>query len=161
MVMLKSFQRLGYFIPVEQVPPPIITYLRKCLDLQSSVLPIPSLRSYRYYQVAIRTYLQIRPYERHAQKFAALAVAQAASVMEHPADLINVAIEYLVKERYELPAFSTLDRLVGHVRSIVNTRLFHQIVAKLSPAEEEDARKFSPGSFTFLKSDPKPAQVIS
>jgi hypothetical protein len=29
--------------------------------------------------------------------------------MDHPADLLNVAIEELVKERYELPAFSTLD----------------------------------------------------
>jgi len=42
--------------------------------------------------------------------------------MEHPADLINVAVEELVKERYELPAFSTLDRLVGHIRTIVNNR---------------------------------------
>jgi len=30
----------------------------------------------------------------------------------------------LVKERYELPAFSTLDRLIRHIRSIVNNRLF-------------------------------------
>jgi hypothetical protein len=47
---------------------------------------------------------------------AAITIAHAAEVMEHPADLINVAIEELVKERHELPAFSTLDRLVGHVR---------------------------------------------
>jgi hypothetical protein len=29
--------------------------------------------------------------------------------MDHPADLINKAIEDLVRRRFELPAFSTLD----------------------------------------------------
>lgn len=45
--------------------------------------------------------------------------------------LINVAIEELVRQRYELPAFSTLDRLACHIRSIVNTRLFRRVARKL------------------------------
>ena len=43
-------------------------------------------------------------------------VTQAASTMSDPADLINVAIEHLIQQRFELPAFQTLDRLVSHVR---------------------------------------------
>jgi hypothetical protein len=39
--------------------------------------------------------------------------------MDNPADLINAAIDELIKQRYELPAFSTLDRLVGRVRTLV------------------------------------------
>ena len=33
--------------------------------------------------------------------------------MSDPADLLNVAIEHLIAQRFELPAFSTLDRLVS------------------------------------------------
>ena len=39
--------------------------------------------------------------------------------MDNPADMINAALEGLIKQRYELPAFSTLDRLVGRVRTLV------------------------------------------
>ena len=52
--------------------------------------------------------------------------------MDNPADLINVAIEELVKNRYELPPFATLDRLVRHVRNLVNQQLFSQITSQLS-----------------------------
>ena len=37
-------------------------------------------------------------------------VTQAAYTMSDPADLINVAIEHLIQQRFELPAFQTLDR---------------------------------------------------
>jgi hypothetical protein len=43
---------------------------------------------------------------RKAQTSVAKTIAQAAEVMEHPADLINVAIEELVKERFY--RFSTI-----------------------------------------------------
>jgi hypothetical protein len=49
---------------------------------------------------------------------------------------MNVALEILIKERYELPAFSTLDRMVGRVRTVVNHRSFHPILTRLS---QEDA----------------------
>jgi hypothetical protein len=62
MVMLKSFQRLGYFTHPELVPQPIIIHLRTCLELDERVSSIPSLRSIRYYQEAIRDYLKISPY---------------------------------------------------------------------------------------------------
>ena len=123
MVMLKSFQRLGYFVALESVPTAIIAHLRKCLNFSAKVTAIPSLRSRRYYQTAIRTYLDVKPYDQTASKLAATVIARTALVMEHPADLLNVAIEELVKERYELPAFSTLDRLVGHIRAVTNNRL--------------------------------------
>ncbi|WP_390370163.1 DUF4158 domain-containing protein [Crinalium epipsammum] len=66
MVMLKSFQRLGYFTDIESVPTAIIAHLRKCLNLSVKVSAIPSVRSKRYYQQAIRTYLGVKPYDRTA-----------------------------------------------------------------------------------------------
>lgn len=136
LVMLKSFQRLGYFPYPEMVPMVVIQHLRTVLKLSSSISAIPSPASRYRYQQVIRAYLGVRPYGRDALKLAATAIAVAAEVKDYPADLINVAIEELVKERYELPAFSTLDRLAGNIRSITNTRLFHRVLASLSDAEQ-------------------------
>jgi hypothetical protein len=79
--------------------------------------------------------VNIKPYDGAAQQLVAAAIVKAAEVMDHPADLINVSIEELVKQRYELPAFSTLDRLAGNIRSITNTRLFARVSDHLSSAE--------------------------
>ena len=38
--------------------------------------------------------------------------------MDDPADLINVALEELAKERFELPPFATLDKAAHHVQAI-------------------------------------------
>ena len=166
MVMLKSFQRLGYFTDIESVPTAIIAHLRKCLNLSVKVSAIPSVRSKRYYQQAIRTYLGVKPYDRTASKLTATLVARTASVMEHPADLVNAAIEELVKERYELPAFSTLDRLVGHVRAVTNNRLFQLVEKGLSQLQQayldlllEPDCPESVATLNLLKSPPKSATL--
>jgi hypothetical protein len=57
--------------------------------------------------------------------------------MDHPADLINVALETLIRERFELPAFSTLDRLTRRIRAIVNQGLFAQTLARLAPEDRQ------------------------
>lgn len=62
-------------------------------------------------------------------------MAAAAEVMDNPADLINVAIEELVRQRIELPAFSTLDRLSRRIRTLVNGRFFTTVMERLSDAE--------------------------
>ena len=135
MVLLKSFQRLGYFPQHEAVPIPVIEYLRTCMRLRPLISAEPSLRARRYYQEEIRAYLGVKPYAKSAYSLAAKIVAQAAQAKDHPADLINIAIEELVKERYELPAFSTLDRLVGHVRTITNSRLEQRVSRGLTSEE--------------------------
>ncbi|MBR8841076.1 MAG: Tn3 family transposase, partial [Stigonema ocellatum SAG 48.90 = DSM 106950] len=166
LVMLKAFQRLGYFPHPDFVPLPIINHLRSILKLSASVSAIPSLRSRRRYTEAIRAYLGVKPYDNVAQECAAKAIAVAAAVKDHPADLINVAIEELVKERYELPAFSTIDRLAGNVRSITNTRLFQRVCAGLSQTELAYLDQLilpesqqSIATLNLLKSPPKSATL--
>ena len=97
LVMLKSFQRLGYFPRSESVPPAVVNHIRTCLSLSANVSAVAPERSRYVYQDIIRAYLGVHSYGRKAQKAMATAVAQAAEVMDHPADLINVAIEELVQ----------------------------------------------------------------
>ncbi len=129
---------MGYFCHFEFIPRPIIDHIRTCLKLgkdHSAMRAIATYRSRRRYREAIRQYLKISSYNKQGQKIAAIAVAQAATVRDHPADLVNVAIEELIKERYELPAFSTLDRLVLHIRAVINNRLFRRVAGSLSVTE--------------------------
>ena len=92
---------------------------------------------YKYHQ-AIRVHLGINPAGRHARHIAARAVYAAAQVMDNPADLINVAIEELIHARYELPAYTTLDRLTQRVRALVNRRMFQAVFDQLT---EDDRRR--------------------
>lgn len=92
MVMLKSFQRLGYFPHPECVPEAVLKHLRSCLKLQDWVKAIPSERQRYTYQKVIREYLGVKLYDKDAQKLVAILVAAEAEVKDHPADLINVAL---------------------------------------------------------------------
>lgn len=86
--------------------------------------------------------------------------------MDNPADLINVAIEELVKERCELPGYSTLDRLARRIRMLVNRQFFHTVFSQLSAMEQrrldalldvENPRHKS--DFNALKETPKSATL--
>lgn len=166
MILLKSFQRLGYFPRPEEVPSAIIKHLRTCLKLQTWVKAIPSERQRYHYQKMVREYLGVRPYDKKARRTITLVVAREASVKDHPADLINVAIEELIKERYELPAFSTLDRLIRHLRHLINNRLFELVSKGLSNNELLYLERLivgitdeSTATLNLLKSPPRSATL--
>ena len=114
MILLKVYQRLGYFPKPETIPGAIISHIRAVMKLPADLVPdIASNHTlYRYY-AAIREHLEIQSEGKHIRHVAAQAMRQAAQVMENPADLISAAIEVLVKEQCELPGFSTLERMAG------------------------------------------------
>lgn len=82
--------------------------------------------------------MRVKAYGKEACHLAIKAVYDAAQTMDNPADLINVALETLVKERFELPAFSTLDRMARRVRVVVNRRFWNIVLSRLT--EETRAR---------------------
>ncbi|SOO24185.1 hypothetical protein XFF6991_330003 [Xanthomonas phaseoli pv. phaseoli] len=137
-ILLKTFQRLGYFPVLDEVPPAVVRHIRGALKLRVQVKPANLANASRYrYHRRIRQFLQVRAYSDGGLKIAARAVYEAAAVMDNPADLINVAIEQLVRDRVELPAFSTLDRLTRRIRTLVNGRYFAQIEARLTIDEKQ------------------------
>jgi hypothetical protein len=56
--------------------------------------------------------------------------------MSDPADLINVAIESLLTQGYELPAFSTLDRLAGRIRYHVHEQVYRETTQFLTEEQK-------------------------
>jgi len=136
LIWLKCFQCLGYFPDLLAVPSPIIEHLDTCLgsDISQPLGYRQDRMLYRHHQ-AVRDYLHIQPFDDSARAAVIAILRTTAAVMDNPADLINVAMEELVRLRYELPAFSTLEHLVENVRTAVNDGLFAQVQARWTADE--------------------------
>ncbi len=162
LVLLKTFQKLGYFPNLDDVPFEMASYLITALGINEKSLPVVSKNTITKHQTAIRSFLQVKIFDRKGRKTLSRAVLIAAQTMDNPADLINAGIEELIKERFELPAFSTLDNRVQKLRNWVNRRLFTKISKRLSLPEIDildgllisDQKTFR-SSFNRLKDLPK------
>ena len=136
LTFLKCHQHLGYTPALTDVPSQIRTYLSQQLHLPAhTALEVEAEKTLYRYRQLVRSYLRVESYTLGGASAVEAIVAQAASTMSDPADLINVAIEHLVKQRFALPAFSTLDRLVSTVRHQVHQHLYAQITQALLPAD--------------------------
>jgi len=131
--LLKVYQRLHYFPDPQTIPGAVISHIRAVMKLPADLVPdIAPATLYRYY-MALREYLEITTYQgKQVRHVAARAMHQAAQVMNNPADIINAAIETLLNEHCELPAFSTLDRMARRIRTLVNGGIYQRILARLS-----------------------------
>ena len=131
-VLLKTFQRLGYFIKINKIPQSLINYIALNLGIKVNFkLTISDGSLYKYHQI-IRNYFKVKSYSKVANRLMLECVYKIAQIKDNPADLINVAIEELIHHRYELPAFSTINRSVIKIRNLVNNGFFKQINSQLN-----------------------------
>ena len=103
LVLLKTFQRLGYFVLVGEVPPPIVQHVARCLGLDpcpEDLLRYDESGTRRRHIPIIRAFLNVQPFNSAARTLIAAVVREAAQTKEDLADLINVAIEELIRNRY-------------------------------------------------------------
>ncbi|HMV59033.1 MAG TPA: Tn3 family transposase [Nitrospira sp.] len=165
LILLKTFQRLGYFVPLSQVPKAIVEHIAAFSQTEATLAA--DFASYdssgtrqRHLQI-IRQTLQVQLYGKDARHAMLLAMSEAARTKEELADLINVGIEELVRKRYELPAFDTLARGARHVRSVLYRQFYRQVDATLGSEEKarietlfvsEPASRYTP--WNTLKQEP-------
>jgi hypothetical protein len=129
---LKCCQRLGYFPRTDDVPAPVLDHIRRCLELAESTAPTRGARAAESHRQLVRERLGVVHDPERARAVAAAAIRVAAEVKNNPPDLINVALEMLVKASLELPGHSTLDELASRVRNEVNTAIVARIVARMA-----------------------------
>ncbi|WP_242909750.1 DUF4158 domain-containing protein [Actinomadura terrae] len=132
-VLLKTHQRLAYFPKLEAVPAQVIAHVRGCLDLPEPVQAVSeSERTLRDHKTLVRKRVKVTLDKKKAARVAAAIIRKEAQSKDNPADLINVAIEELVRHRLELLGFTTLDELVRTIRTEVNTAFFRMIRGRMS-----------------------------
>lgn len=104
LVLLKAFQRLGYFPEIGVVPAPIVHHVRAAVGLGELVEPADSERTMKRQRAFVRDRLGIRHDPAEVLALAERVIRSAVQTKDNPADLINVALEELIRARCELPA---------------------------------------------------------
>ena len=165
--LLKTRQDLGCFAAPDEVHADTVAHLALQLGLLAPLAQSEEARRtkslYRY-QAAVRAYLSVGSYGAAAERLITEITLKAAETMSDPADLINRAIEALQAAAIDLPAFSTLDRLVNWLRAKVHARIYDRVAARLTDDHKAmlDALLARPPnslttSFNRLKQNPGPA----
>ena len=135
LIHLKVFQRLGYTVATSEIPALIIEYIAACAQIPLSSRDLAGYDdsgTRRRHLPLIREALSLSPYGPPARKAFLRAMVEAARTKDDLADLINVALEELVRCRFELPAFGTLDRAAHHARAVVAHGIYRQVERRLS-----------------------------
>jgi TnpA family transposase len=132
LVMLKCYQRLGYFPRLERVPPEVAGHVHaRAAELsgeRTGPLGRQPDRMVRRCRELVREHAGAVWDPERVRAVAEAAMRQALQSKDNPADVINVALEVLSAQGCELPAHSTLDRMAGTLRAEVNGG-FHRLAA--------------------------------
>ncbi|HNC91234.1 MAG TPA: Tn3 family transposase [Anaerolineales bacterium] len=169
LVWLKVFQHLGYFPSHDEISSSIIEHIAQWVDVEE---PSAALSSYDgsnqkwVHHGMVREYLCVSTFNKSARQIAVAACLEAAATRDDLVDIINVAIEELVRQRYELPGYSTLAKIARAARSRVNTD-YHQQVYSALTSKTKDGLKLlfeSPGrqsksAWDNLKKEPNKPTV--
>jgi hypothetical protein len=131
-VWLKSYQWLGYFPKVTEVPAAVAGRVRGALGLADEVelrqaAPMTASR----HRAFVRQRMGVSYEAARVRQVAEEAIRQAVQSKDNPADLINVALEELVRARCELPGYTTLDAMTAAIRAEVNTGFFYAVAEQL------------------------------
>ena len=121
-MLLKSRRDFGFFPTHNTIHADTAEHLTVQLGVavpEASADEIRRNKSLYRYQAAVRSYLNAKPYGDEAERLVTGTVLEAAETMSDPADLINRAVEALSAAATDLPAFSTLDRLVNRLHAEV------------------------------------------
>ena len=145
-VLLKVFQRMGYFPAIDSIPETVVHHIKEQIPYikKSTEFLYEHESSFNRHRCRVYEYLTIKRWGRdednslnasnnQGRSHAIKVAYNAAQTMNFPADIINVVIEDLRKNKYELPAFNQLSRLVKHVRFLVNQKIFRNIYHNLNP----------------------------
>ena len=142
LVHVKTAQRLGYFAKLVEVPPSIIAHIATCIGVQpiapSGLRELDQSSTRQGLLKQVRRFLGIKPITGKTEHLIEVAAHEAAETKQALADIINVVLEELIRQRHELPGFSTLVRVVRRVRNQVNDRYFRSLVDALSPALKQE-----------------------
>ena len=163
-LLLKTYQRLGYFVTSIQVPNAIIEHIAVTIGErydQNSLRQYDISQARRKHLSVIRQFLAVKPFGDDGKVLLRQIFAEAALTKEDVIDIFNIGIETLVRHRYELPAFDTLVREARLQRVAANQVLHAQIYDGITGAERDfldklfvvgnDPRRVSP--WNDLKQD--------
>jgi hypothetical protein len=135
-VRLKCYQRLGYFPKLADVPAVVVDHVRGQLGMAEDVAAeADAVRTGKRHRQFVRDRLKMKYEAARVREVAEAAIRKAVQSKDNPDDLINVALDELVRQRCELPGYTTLDAMATSIRAEVNSGMFRVVAARPSRAE--------------------------
>jgi TnpA family transposase len=136
LLALKSYQRMGCFPKLEDVPDQVVEFVCRAVELSDTIVPVHgSQRTAKSHRSMVRERCGVRYDGSAARKLAEETMRIEAASKNNPADLINIALEKLVEAGLEIPRFSTLDAMASTVRGQVNEEILAGIRSRMSEEE--------------------------
>ena len=135
LILLKTFQRLGFFIALRDVPRSIIEHIghdQGLLIVPDTMTEYDESGTRRRHVAIIRKYLRVKSFDESGQALLSSTVRLAAARMEDLADIINVAIEELIRHSFELPGFTSLIKEAQRGRAAVNRLLYCRVYDRIT-----------------------------
>ena len=136
LLLLKSFQKLGYFVRLAEIPPPIVLHIAKTVgwnQIPDGLSTYDASTARLRHMALVRSYLGVTPFADSARKLVLRTCLAGSRVREDLADIVNMAIEELIRQRCELPGFSTLFRAARAAGIAVNRGCYRQIYQAIDP----------------------------
>jgi hypothetical protein len=139
-MLLKSYQRLGYFPKPADVPPVVVRHIQECLGITGDVaFEQLAERTAKRHREFVRARMKVTYDSARVREIAGQAIRKAVQAKDNPADLINVALEELVRARCELPGYTTLDALAATIRTEVNGAFYQTVAGRIGPCGTAEA----------------------
>ncbi|MFF2518906.1 DUF4158 domain-containing protein [Streptomyces sp. NPDC058086] len=136
LLMLKSYQRMGCFPRLDDVPEMVVDFVRRAVELPDGTLPLyQAVKTAKNHRGLVRQRVGVVYDQAEARRIAEASIRSEAAAKNRPADLINIALEKVVGAGLELPAFSTLDTMASTVRKEVNASICAGIHDRMSAVE--------------------------
>lgn len=149
LLLLKSFQRLGYFPQLRDIPQPVVEHIASSVKIgkDNGTLDDYDTYGYRYRHIPlILSHLGVLPFSSGGRRVLIRSLAEAGQTKDALADLINCGIETLVAKRFELPGFSSLLRAARKVRHVVNRATYLMISGSIAPAQKKKLEELFVGA---------------
>ncbi|MEU9737030.1 DUF4158 domain-containing protein [Streptomyces sp. NPDC048002] len=136
LLMLKSYQRLGCFPALEDVPEQVVEFVRRQVELPEGTLPLyRAERTAKHHRGLVRKRAGVKYDQGEARRIVEWPIPKEAAAKNRPADLINNALEKVVEAGLELPGFSILDKMASKIRTEVNASIREGIYDRMSTAQ--------------------------
>ncbi|MCX5158037.1 Tn3 family transposase [Streptomyces sp. NBC_00264] len=136
LLMLKSYQRMGCFPALEDVPEQVVEFVRRQVELSEGTLPLyRAERTAKHHRGLVRKKVGVKYDQGEARRIAERSIRKEAAAKNRPADLINIALEKVVEAGLELPGFSTFDKMASEIRTEVNVSIREGIHDRMTPVQ--------------------------
>ena len=137
LIQLRVFHVLGRLVPIGEVPAPIVDHIVRTTKLRKPDLPeafaeYDASASRRAHLGRMREFLKVQVLDADGRAWLEPVARTAAQSKHSIPDIVNALLEELVRRSYELPGFTTLDKLAVSAREAVHEGYYRTLSDGLS-----------------------------